>query len=141
MYPMCMRFLPKMRHAAVLLQGDELTVIYSDVGDTPERLKVSTIALSSQLWTKWAVPAGQELLMPEVEYEGSRLPLSSSIYGSQSNVHQLRDPAIYTEQTTDHVYLIYCVRGEGGIALAQLEKSSDCGDSHAADLNQERKER
>ena len=127
-----MHFLPQMRHAAVLLEGNRLTVIYSDVGDAPERLKVSTIALGARPWTEWSIPAGQELLMPEEKYEGTKLPLAPSSYGTQSNVRQLRDPAIYKAQKSNELYLLYCVRGEGGIALARLVRRGCMAYAHAA---------
>ena len=38
------------------------------------------------------------------------------------NVRQLRDPAVYKEAGC--IYLLYTVRGEGGIAMAQLNITS-----------------
>ena len=41
---------------------------------------------------------------------------SSTTYG---HVNQLRDPAVFVEG--DHVYLLYAVAGESGIAIAEVE--------------------
>jgi len=40
----------------------------------------------------------------------------STAYG---HVNQLRDPAVFVEG--DHLYLLYSVAGESGIAIAEVE--------------------
>lgn len=111
-------FGPDMRHAALRLRGDTLQVFYTQVGEAPERILLSTIDLSSD-WTDWKNTEPVEVLRPERPWEGADAPLEPSLrsvaYGHQN---QLRDPAIYEEDR--HSYLLYAVAGERGIAIAEL---------------------
>ena len=59
---------------------------------------------------------------PTRVWKGSDLPAATSEHGGAVNVRQLRDPAVYKEAGC--VYLFYTVRGEGGIAMAQLNITS-----------------
>ncbi|GCE12935.1 hypothetical protein [Tengunoibacter tsumagoiensis] len=113
-----MLFHEHMRHSAVLLASDRLLVFYSQVGDTPEGILVSEIALTVE-WTQWKESKPTIVLQPERSYEGAELPLSPSVRGlAATRMHQLRDPAVYEEDGKQ--YLLYTVAGEYGIALAQL---------------------
>lgn len=111
-------FEANMRHAALSRRGDTLYVFWTRVGDAPERILVSTIALSPD-WTTWKESPPTEVLRPEQDWEGADAPqnpsLRSTAYGQ---VNQLRDPGIYEEN--GHVYLLYAIAGESGIALAEL---------------------
>ena len=112
-------FTPNMRHSALLLEGDTLTVFYTNVGETPpERILVSRIDLRGD-WSAWQSSPPEVVLEPEHEYEGTDLPLAPSVRGiSHPRVRELRDPAIYRED--DSTYLLYTVAGESGIAVAEL---------------------
>jgi hypothetical protein len=107
-----------MRHAALLVRGKRLYVFWSRVGDAPERILVSTVALSPD-WTTWKASPPAEVLRPERPWEGADAPsipsVRSTAYG---HVNQLRDPAIFEE--SGRVYLLYAVAGESGIAIAEL---------------------
>ena len=60
-----------------------------------------------------------EVIRPELNYEGSDLPVEASRGGHiDERVHQLRDPAIFQEG--DKTYLLYSVAGESGIAIAEI---------------------
>ena len=111
-------FNPKMRHSALLKRGGLLYVFWTQVGDVPERILLSTIDLSVP-WEQWSETAGVEVLRPQREWEGAKEPLKPSIrsvaYGA---VNQLRDPAIYEED--GRVFLLYAVAGESGIAIAEV---------------------
>ncbi len=108
----------RMRHVAVHRQGHTLAVYYSNVGDCPERLKMTSIDLRPD-WTEWRGSQWVEVLRPEREYEGGRLPLIPSQSGrARAAVRQVRDPEIY-EENGDR-YLFYSVAGESGIALARM---------------------
>ena len=108
-----------LRHAAVRVQGDVLSVFYSRIGDEPERILVSQVKLTTN-WKKWKASPPQTVLQPERDYEGGSLPLRPSVIGdAPGRVHQLRDPAIFEDGS--HLYLLYSVAGESGIALAELE--------------------
>ncbi len=111
-------FSEDMRHTAVALRGDTLHVLYSDVGDAPERILHSQIDLTPD-WHEWRETEAVTLVQPETESEGIDLPLEPSARGwSRDRVRQLRDPAIYEEDGC--VYLLYSVAGEAGIAIAEV---------------------
>lgn len=115
-------FTPSMRHSAVLLKDDVLTVFYTNIGDSPERILTATIRLTPD-WFSWEVECQETLMAPSEEYEGAECPVQPSVSGGVYNqVHQLRDPCIfeYEEQT----YLLYAVAGESGIAIAELRDKS-----------------
>lgn len=106
------------RHTAVLVEGDTLTVFYSQAGDCPEQILAAQIDLRGD-WQDWQAGAPVSVLQPEMEYEGADLPLLPSERGAiHSRARQLRDPAIFQED--DRTYLLYSVAGESGIALAEL---------------------
>jgi len=111
-------FNPDMRHAALLKKEDVLHVFWTQVGHTPERILLSTIALSGD-WRSWRETEATEVLRPETDWEGADAPLEPSVRSvAYGHVNQLRDPAIYVED--DDVYLLYAVAGESGIAIAKL---------------------
>ena len=108
-----------MRHAALLLRGDWLNVFWSQVGDIPERILMSTIDLSED-WQEWHETEAVDVLSPERDWEGADAPLAASVRSvAYGHVNQLRDPAIYTEG--DQTYLLYSVAGESGIGIAEIE--------------------
>ena len=116
-------FSPDMRHSAVLVEGDTLTVFYTDVGqEPPEKILVTTIDLTPD-WMQWQTGPVATVLEPERDYEGADLPLVTSIRGEISErARQLRDPAVYLED--GRMYLLYAVAGESGIALAEVRRGS-----------------
>lgn len=106
------------RHAALDLRGDTLSVYYSRIGDSPERILVSQIRLTPD-WTTWRASDPDDVLRPEKDYEGGKLPLKPSETSlAPGPVRELRDPAIFREG--DRTYLLYTVAGESGIAIAEL---------------------
>ena len=110
-------FTPDMRHAAVKVDGHTLLVFYSAVGDSPEKILLSSIDLSRP-WTELEASEPIAVLEPETDWEGVRHPARPSIRGAARDVCQLRDPAIFVEGDTS--YLLYSVAGESGIAIAVL---------------------
>jgi hypothetical protein len=111
-------FNPNMRHCAVLVRDSTLWIFWTQVGDVPEHVKVSTVDLSKD-WSQWQESPGVEVLRPERDWEGAQAPLEPSIRSTAYGmVNQLRDPAIYVEE--DDVYLLYAVAGESGIAIAKV---------------------
>jgi hypothetical protein len=114
--------LPKVRHSAMWVEGDTLFLVYTIVGEAPERLLLSTVDLAKD-WKEWVPSPPQVLLEPEHDYEGAKLPLTPSKNGAiMSPVRQLRDPAIFAED--GRRYLLYAVAGEQGIAIAELVRSN-----------------
>jgi hypothetical protein len=114
-------FGPNMRHTALKLDGNVLSVFYTDVGDNPESIKLATIELTPD-WLAWKESKPVVVLQPEEPHEGADAPRVPSVRGL---VHgpacQLRDPAIFREDA--RTYLLYSVAGENGIAIAELKDS------------------
>jgi hypothetical protein len=122
-----------MRHSAVLLRGDELLVFWSRMGDCPERILCSPVALNGD-WMTWSAGPAVTVLEPEEPWEGADLPLEPSVPAWEDEpVRQLRDPAIFVED--GRTYLLYSVAGESGIAVAEFEPVADLerADQPAAD--------
>ncbi len=112
-------FNPNMRHAALFKRGQVLYVFWTQVGDVPERILLSEIDISDD-WQNWRATEGIEVLRPEYPWEGADAPLQPSIRSvAYGRVNQLRDPAIFVKD--DHIYLLYAVAGESGIAIAEVE--------------------
>jgi hypothetical protein len=106
------------RHTAVLVEGDTLSIFYSQAGDCPEHILRATIDLSVD-WLDWQTSEPVSVILPEMAYEGADLPLEPSARGAiHSRARQLRDPAIFQE--AGRTYLLYSVAGESGIAIAEL---------------------
>ena len=115
-------FTADMRHSALLIRDDRLYVFFSQAGEQPERILLSTIDLSDD-WQQWAATDPIEVLRPERDYEGADLPNKPSRRGYiDDRVNQLRDPAIYEEN--GKTYLLYSVAGESGIAIAEISFSN-----------------
>ena len=107
-----------MRHNAVMLRGDQLFVFWTQVGEIPESVKLSTINLSEN-WKDWRQIDHGVVLKPERDYEGADEPLIPSIRSTAyGKVNQLRDPAIL--QDGENTWLFYAVAGESGIGLAKV---------------------
>ena len=112
-------FSKNMRHSALKLDGDQLSVFYTDVGDAPESILRTTIGLSPD-WRDWRTSPPVTLLAPETDFEGVDCAREPSVRGLvHGRVRQLRDPAIYRED--GRTYLLYAVAGESGIAIAELD--------------------
>jgi len=111
-------FTDRMRHAAILVEGDSLQIFYSNSGDTPEHILMTTVALDRD-HTKWRVTHTKSILLPEEPYEGADLPLEPSRRGVvYERARQLRDPCIFVND--GRRYLFYSYAGEQGIAGAEL---------------------
>ena len=112
-------FTPQMRHCALKLDQNILTVFYTNAHDCPEQIYFSNIELDND-WSKWKESDPIVVLKPEMEYEGANIPMVPSARGAiMDKVHQLRDPAYI--KTNNKEYLFYCVAGEQGIAIAELQ--------------------
>jgi hypothetical protein len=118
-------FNPNMRHAAVLKREGALWVFWTQVGDAPERILLSRVALDGD-WHSWRDELPVEVMRPEHPWEGAgarNLPsLRSAAYGV---VNQLRDPATYEESGV--TFLLYAVGGESGIAIARVDFTPAAG--------------
>lgn len=112
-------FSDEMRHSALLIRDGLLYVFFSQRGDAPERILLSTIDITGD-WLNWQESKPIEVLRPETDWEGANLPIKTSRSGHiDVPVNQLRDPTIYQEK--GETYLLYSVAGEGGIAVASIK--------------------
>ena len=108
----------RVRHVALVERGDHLLVFFTAIGDTPERVMVSTIGLAGD-WTTWRAGEAVEVLRPEAPYECANLPIAPSAGGDiDEPAHQIRDPFVFEEG--GRAYLFYSTCGEQGIAGATL---------------------
>jgi len=108
-----------MRHSAVQVRGDTLYVYWTEVGETPEHIKLSTIELDRP-WQDWHESASQEILRPQLTWEGADQSLVPSVRSvAYKRVNQLRDPAIFEDG--EKTYLLYAIAGESGIAIAEVK--------------------
>lgn len=111
-------FEPNQRHSALLVSGHTLHIFWTRVGDTPERIYASTLDLRPD-WMDWKVSAPVEVLRASRPWEGSDLPPTPSLRSAINlAVNQIRDPAIYQE--SGRIYLLYAVKGEQGLGIAEL---------------------
>jgi hypothetical protein len=107
-----------MRHCAVLSRADELLVFWTRIGDEPERILLSRVAIGPD-WLEWQADEPETVLEPELDWEGAGAPLRPSRQGwVDEPARELRDPAIYRE--ANRTYLVYAVAGESGLAIAEL---------------------
>ena len=108
----------RVRHVALLARGDTLYVFFSAIGDAPERILLSTIALASD-WSAWHASSPVEVLRPMAAYECTGIPITPSKAGEADGPeHALRDPAVIEENGRIMLFYSYC--GEQGIAAADV---------------------
>jgi hypothetical protein len=108
------------RHTAIKIDGDVLTVFYSRAGDLPEVIMRSWVRMSGD-WRTWRLSPPETVLEPERDYEGANRPLIKSTrlrVMPRPLFRELRDPCIFRED--GRTYLFYIVAGERGIAGAEL---------------------
>lgn len=108
-----------MRHGSVVVRGDQLKVVWTQVGDAPECIYLTTIDASGP-WKTWKeVGPPIEILRPERRWEGADLPKVPSVRGAiETPVNQLRDPAFFEDQ--GRLFMVYAIAGERGLALAEV---------------------
>ena len=108
----------RVRHVGLHRRGHEMDIYYTNVGDDPERIKMTTVDLRGD-WTTWKGSAFVEILRSDTDYEGVDLPIAPSRGGSSHvPVHEVRDPELYEED--GRLYLLYSVAGESGLGGAEL---------------------
>lgn len=109
----------QIRHLCLVPQKDGQLVFYSKIGDTPESILVSKVTTNGEDWTKWTASEPKLVLTPETDYEGANLPLVPGKLGSDAKeTRGLRDPSVLIDN--GRMYLYYTVKGEKGIACAEL---------------------
>jgi hypothetical protein len=110
---------PGIRHVGLWRRGPaRMTVLYTRIGDAPERIMAADLDLTGD-WRDWRATRAVELLRPERDWEGARLPVCPSLRGAiDEPANELRDPAVLEDE--GRVWMFYAVAGEAGIALAEL---------------------
>jgi len=107
------------RHWAVHVDGPRAEFFYSRFGDTPEHILHFEVTGRAGL-ERWHEAKRRSLLTPQHDWEGAGEPITPSRIGaSHQPVHQLRDPAVFTDHDGGR-YLLYTGAGEMNIALAAL---------------------
>ncbi len=108
----------RVRHVATLVRGNTLYVFFSAIGDTPERILLSKIALSPD-WTTWRASQPIDVLRPSASYECTALPVVTSKSGEAEGPERaLRDPGVIEEKGRVILFYSYC--GEQGLAAADV---------------------
>lgn len=114
----------KVRHVALLVDGNTLHIFFSAIGTAPESILHTTMPLTGD-WKEWKVGAVDEVLKPEARYECPDWPVRASEVGEiHGPARQLRDPAILAEKSADggqRLTLFYTICGEQGIAAADID--------------------
>ena len=114
-------FPTNVRHSAVHLNGNDLYIFYTKVGDTPERILFTKLDMNFEDWNDWKVEPSHELLSPKLEWEGANLPKEKSMRDEAAGaVHQLHDPDIF-EDMDGKLYLLYTGGGEQAIGITELK--------------------
>ena len=119
--------IPNMRHAAWLVDNDQLYLLYTVVGDNPESIKIAPFTLNDKAscnWTleescNWSLGESLVLAAPTCGWEGLDYAQEPSLFGAQNDVNQLRDPFVF--QDSGATYLYYSYGGENGLAGARLD--------------------
>lgn len=110
-------FTGALRHVAVLVEGDTLHVVFSRIGDAPERLIHTTLDLTRP-WPDWRTGPERELLRPAMSWEGANEPNCPSVAGAVGFANELRDPDL--TQDGENVWLVYSGGGEAALGFARL---------------------
>ena len=118
-FPERVRFADRsIRHTAVFVHDLQLNLVFSRIGDSPERLLSSRVRADGH-WRSWKASEPEELLRPTFDWEGGNLPATPSEPGpADAPANQLRDP--YVLRDGDDLWLFYACAGEAGIGLARL---------------------
>jgi hypothetical protein len=112
------------RHTALKLDGNVLSVFFSRSGDRPESILMAQAKLVGPC-TNWKLSKAVLVLKPERDYEGAQSILMDSSNADRRKLprplfHEVRDPCIFRDGGL--TWLLYSVGGERGIAIAELDE-------------------
>ncbi len=111
----------RVRHVALLKEGNVLNVFFSAIAEAPESILHTTIDLSAD-WSAWKAGEIRPVLTPETSYECPDLPNEPSAVGEIDHpARQMRDPAVFVED--GKIFLFYTFCGEQGVAGAEIRVS------------------
>ena len=96
-------------------------MIYSSIGDRPEKLVYRKVNIENSDWSSGQAGPENKLFVPELNWEGANQVREEPEEGSPIKlVHQLWDPSIF-RNNDGKIYLLYSGTGENGIGIAELE--------------------
>lgn len=110
-----------LRHTTVRMTGNRLDVLYTCVGDAPERIMHSQLDVSSSDVARWDPSYSPQLVLrAELGWEGAGIPPKPSAFNiAPENVNQLRDPYLF--QDNDGAWnMFYAGRGEDALGVARV---------------------
>jgi hypothetical protein len=108
----------RVRHVTLLEERGLLHIVFSAIGDAPESILYTTMAMKGD-WDTWRIGPVAKVLVPETKYECPGLPNEKSEVGEIDHpARQLRDPALFRDE--GKLYLFYTFCGEQGIAGAEV---------------------
>ena len=86
------RLLPRVRHTSLWVEEDILHLLYTRVGDAPERILYAWTDMRGN-WREWVFSEPELVLKPEMDWEGVECALEASQSGAvRGMARQLRDP-------------------------------------------------
>ena len=108
----------RLRHNALLVDGDRLGIWFTRIGDAPERILYSSVELTAD-WHDWHPSEPVEVLRPTEPWEGAELPVTASEIGpALEPEHALRDPFVFDAE--GRRWMIYAAAGESALGAVQL---------------------
>eukprot|EP00578_Thalassiosira_sp_NH16_P018493 CAMPEP_0181098404 /NCGR_PEP_ID=MMETSP1071-20121207/12108_1 /TAXON_ID=35127 /ORGANISM="Thalassiosira sp., Strain NH16" /LENGTH=721 /DNA_ID=CAMNT_0023180997 /DNA_START=727 /DNA_END=2892 /DNA_ORIENTATION=+ len=131
------RLAKSLRHFDVFMIKRKMYVLYSMIGDRPERILLASIDTTmSADWKEWKLLPGPRVLTPQYWYEHGNSRLVTSREGVARSRHRISDPRLLldddslednTGATSSLVsgLLFYSVQGEREIAVARLSIDLD----------------
>ena len=106
------------RHVALNVSDEKLHVYYSQIGDAPERIYLSSIKLGGAV-ESWIAEGKELVIKPQAAWEGVDLPLVPSRAGAAHGPENaLRDPAIFL--WNNRTFILYSAAGESSIGIAEI---------------------
>jgi len=113
----------RVRHVGVLARSGRVEVFFTLIGATPETILLTELDTAAADPRDWRVTVPfEEVLRPEVAWEGADLPHAQSRSGqAPEDIHQMRDPRPFIDVDSG-VYLFYTARGEDAIGVARLTR-------------------
>jgi hypothetical protein len=107
-----------LRHVALNVSAEKLVVYYSQIGDAPERIYLSSMRLGDVVET-WVAEDKELVIEPQTAWEGANLPLVPSHAGAARGPENgLRDPAIFL--WNGRTFILYSAAGESSIGIAEI---------------------
>ncbi len=114
-----------LRHFDIHFVEGIIYVLYSMIGDTPERILLGTIDTTLGTdWNDWKLLPGPRILEPQYWFEHQNTIVTTSEEGKAKDRHRISDPRLLLDEDMgpDRLsgLLFYSVQGEREIATAKI---------------------